>query len=100
LDDEAWSDVTIATGPSDARAAAAVAVLGSRAYLVGGATLATPTTPGRAPGRVVIDFSSEPPTTTRDGDGLPGGVGGAAGFVGTTLYTFDGFEPDDSRMDT
>ncbi|MEZ4252061.1 MAG: kelch repeat-containing protein [Polyangiales bacterium] len=98
LDGDAWTDVVLEGAmPSDARAAAGAATLGSRVYLVGGATLATPTMPARAPGRVVLDFASDPPTITRDAAEIPGGIGAAAGFVGTTMHAFDGFDPNDSE---
>lgn len=94
LDDAGWTEVVASLGPADARANAGVAVLDSRVHLVGGATLVGSTLQ-RAPGRVILDFATEPPGVERGATDLPGGAGAAAAFVGTTLHVFDGSEPSD-----
>ncbi|MCB9621210.1 MAG: hypothetical protein H6721_31230 [Sandaracinus sp.] len=92
LDDSRWVPVDV--GLTATRAQAGVATLGSRVHLVGGVTLVG-AAPQRAGGVVVVDFATDPPTLESRGEGLPGGVASAAGFVGRTLYVFDGFEPND-----
>jgi hypothetical protein len=94
LDDSGWTTVPLGAGPAYARANAGVAVLGSRVHLVGGVTLVG-SVPQRAPGIVILDFVTDPPTLESAGDELPGGVTSAAGFVGKTMHVFDGFEPND-----
>ncbi len=94
LEAAGWTEVAAAFGPADARANASVAVLGSQVHLVGGVTLVG-STPMRAPGRVILDFATDPPGVERGAVELPGGQGAAAAFVGTTLHVFDGADPSE-----
>lgn len=93
---DAWEDLDLGLEATDARGNAMVAQVGDRVSLIGGAQIDTEIR--RAPGRLVLDFATSPPTVTRDALELPGGVNGAVGTVGSTVHVFDGSEPNDSAF--